>query len=358
MKKLFIVFITLICFFIFSSNLFASNEMFPVRDANGKWGYINSTGKVVIKIIFDDAKGFSEGLAAVKKGNLWAYIDTTGKKIIDFAFIDASSFSEGLAAVREKDIYTGYIDRTGKYVIEPKYAYAQACAFSGGLAAVWEYPGFKWGYINKTGSYVIAPQFKMTAARPFKEERAAVQIDNKWGYIDPKGSIIIEPQFFVALDFSEGMAMVQEVRVRKSYSYGESGSTTASGGNCGYINKMVQYVIKPSFSFALGFFEGLAAVEIGDERGYINKNGEIVISPRFDGGRGFSEGLAVVYIIDKKTYEMYFGYIDKSGNYIIKPANYFNAFDFSGGLALVITQSNQRIYIDKEGKVVWKPKKE
>ena len=84
----------------------------------------------------------------------------------------------------------------------------------------------KWGYINKIGSYVVAPQFKMAAARPFKEGRAAVQIDNKWGYIDPKGSIIVEPQFHVALDFSQGLAMVQNV----SYSYDQSGSASATGG--------------------------------------------------------------------------------------------------------------------------------
>jgi hypothetical protein len=208
-------------------------------------------------------------------------------------------------------------------------------------------------YHNLLRNYV-APQFKMTAARPFKEERAAVQIDNKWGYIDPKGSIIVEPQFHEALDSSEGLAMVQEV----SYSYDQSGSAAVTGGNCGYINKMGQYVIKPSFSFALGFSEGLAAVEIGDERGYINKDGEMVISPRFDGGRGFSESLAVVYITDMKTCEMNFGYIGKNGNYVIKPANYFNAFDFSNGLALVINEDNQKMYINTKGKIVWKPKKE
>ena len=52
---------------------------------------------------------------------------------------------------------------------------------------------------------------------------------------------------------------------------------------------------------------------------------------------------------------MYFGYIDKSGNYVVKPVNYFNAFDFSNGLALVINEDNQKMYINNKGKIVWKP---
>jgi hypothetical protein len=44
---------------------------------NGKWGYIDKTGTVVIAPQFDQvvgALGFPEGLAPVKKGGKWGYI--------------------------------------------------------------------------------------------------------------------------------------------------------------------------------------------------------------------------------------------------------------------------------------------
>jgi hypothetical protein len=71
------------------------------------------TGKYVINLQFDGARGFGEGLANVKAGDKWGYIDKSGKYIIDPQFDFASSFSENLAAVfiRGKGVY-GYIDKT------------------------------------------------------------------------------------------------------------------------------------------------------------------------------------------------------------------------------------------------------
>lgn len=61
---------------------------------NGKWGYIDNTGKVQIEPQFEDAKPFSNGLAAVKMNDLWGYIDSTGQIVIDPVFLDANSMNE------------------------------------------------------------------------------------------------------------------------------------------------------------------------------------------------------------------------------------------------------------------------
>ena len=41
-------------------------------------GYVNMEGKEVIKPQYDQANGFSEGLAAVCKGGKWCLIDKNG----------------------------------------------------------------------------------------------------------------------------------------------------------------------------------------------------------------------------------------------------------------------------------------
>lgn len=41
---------------------------------NGKWGFIDKTGKMVIPATFSGAKDFSEGLAAVEINGKWGYI--------------------------------------------------------------------------------------------------------------------------------------------------------------------------------------------------------------------------------------------------------------------------------------------
>ena len=43
-----------------------------------KMGYVNMEGKEVIKPQYDQANGFSEGLAAVCKGGKWCLIDKNG----------------------------------------------------------------------------------------------------------------------------------------------------------------------------------------------------------------------------------------------------------------------------------------
>ena len=65
----------------------------------------------------------------------------------------------------------------------------------------------KYGFIDKSGKVVIEPQFDN--AEPFSEGLACVEKDGKWGFIDKSGKMVIEPQFDGASDFSEGLAKVK-----------------------------------------------------------------------------------------------------------------------------------------------------
>lgn len=89
-----------------------------------KYGYIDSSGKVVIKPRFDLTFHFSEGLAAVEIGGKWGYIDKAGKMVIapkDLEHVE--DFRHGLAFVTTKDGKYGYIDSSGKYVWTPTLLY-------------------------------------------------------------------------------------------------------------------------------------------------------------------------------------------------------------------------------------------
>jgi len=76
---------------------------------------------------------FNENIAAIKKGNLWAFIDTSGTMLIDFredvvvtknGNEDYPIFNNDrcLISLKKDGIsYFGYIDKTGKTVIEPEF---------------------------------------------------------------------------------------------------------------------------------------------------------------------------------------------------------------------------------------------
>ena len=68
----------------------------------------------------------------------------------------------------------------------------------------------KTGYIGKTGAFVINPQFDGGGLfGGFLESFAVVQNSKLWGYIDKTGKFVIAPLFVWALDFRDGLARVQ-----------------------------------------------------------------------------------------------------------------------------------------------------
>ncbi|BAY99211.1 hypothetical protein NIES37_31900 [Tolypothrix tenuis PCC 7101] len=79
---------------------------------------ISTSTENTLKVQFDWVESFSEGMAAVKMGYKYGYIDTTGKLVVRMEYDKAEPFSEGVALVKidEKDVYSGYIDKTGNFM--------------------------------------------------------------------------------------------------------------------------------------------------------------------------------------------------------------------------------------------------
>lgn len=321
----------------------------PVRE---KYGYIDKTGKVVVRPSIFKAGHFIEGLAPVvlQYGDKWGFIDEFGKIAIEPKFEWVGYFSEGLAPVgllnTQGDTMVGYVDKTGKLMVMTMSQKVWDIGyFSEELAPVRVGYINECGYINKTGNWVITPKFHY--AGKFSEGLAAVQRTNlatahgyKWFFIDKNGNCAICPQLDLggAGNFSEGLAKVRRFDFYK----------------WGYMNKSGDWVIAPQFAEVSDFHEGLAAVKIdteGNYWGFIDKNGKWVVYPRFDEAGDFSEGLAAVSDL---KFNGYWGYIEKKGNYVIKP-QFWRAGNFYDGLASV-TIGDDSGYIDKTGKFVWRPK--
>lgn len=81
---------------------------------NNKFGYIDTTMKLVIPANYDNADDFSEGVAAVNMGGTgatypwtidggkWGYISRTGDLVIPFQYDWCSKFTDGVATAELK----------------------------------------------------------------------------------------------------------------------------------------------------------------------------------------------------------------------------------------------------------------
>jgi hypothetical protein len=113
-----------------------------------KYGYIDSTGKMVIQPIYEDAQNFSEGFAIVYTGKEYHVIDEKGKEIVA-SIGPIQTFHDGLAAFSDsKNSTQGYINTSGSIIIRPQFDTAGSFRADG--TAIVTKSG-KYEIINKKG---------------------------------------------------------------------------------------------------------------------------------------------------------------------------------------------------------------
>ncbi len=76
------------------------DDYIAYQDESGKWGFMDSEGKVVIEPQYEGARSFSNGLAAVLADGYWGYINHDRQMAIENQFLDAGYFTkDGVAFV-------------------------------------------------------------------------------------------------------------------------------------------------------------------------------------------------------------------------------------------------------------------
>ncbi len=303
-------------------------------DKPWKYGYIDKNGKEIIPCTFDDARSFSEGYAVVYKDGKGGVIDKSGKQVVPYKYDMISDFSEGLAKIETDDGRIGFINTKGEEVVPIKYLSSGSTDFSEGFAAVGvDYGDYaKCGYIDKTGKVVIEPVYDL--AGMFHDGRACVMKDGKYGYIDTKGHEVIPLiyDFFggdmFGKNFDDGVAVVY---IDKHYQI---------------IDKYGKAITEPKYTYyvEINTSEGLFNLGINDSNGLIDKRGkEIVPLKNSYGDIGVcKEG----FIRIKKNGK--WGFVDKTGKQVI-PCVYDDVRSFSGGYA-VVEKDGVYGYVNREGK--------
>jgi hypothetical protein len=225
--------------------------------------YIDKTGRPVFTIKAKEAGSFFDGLALYKAANnKCGYINTSGKIVIKakYPVSEIQPGSDGLFRVGKHDFYNA----EGNLVLSLEN-YDNVGVFSKGLAPVSK--NNKAGFVNKQGVLVIQPAFDEIGRAPFNEMGlACVRIGSKWGFIDRTGKMVIAPKYDFAVNFFDGLAQVGHI------------DTANKQANVYFIDSTMQ--IKGSAPSGVEnvwyFSQGLAPIKINGRWGFIDKQGEIL----------------------------------------------------------------------------------
>lgn len=186
----------------------------------GKYGFLDYEGNVVIPFGFVDAHSFQNGTAAVavegKYYPKWGFIDTCGKTVVPFRYYEVRNFREGLASVGrviDGKLRYGFVDAQGTETIPPQYASVRD--FRDGYALVGAFAAGPTPYylIDKEGSsrlpyalYDVNDSGRyghMTAAVPDSAGRL------RYGLIDKRGRAVIPFRYDRITIYSEWDAQTQ-----------------------------------------------------------------------------------------------------------------------------------------------------
>lgn len=204
------------------------NGLVKVKDRdNGKYGFINKEGNLVIPCIYDQTRYFSEGLCSVALGDnymnyKWGCIDTQGKIVIPIIY-------DGFWGIFENGYIEVYNNGRGTLL---------------GLDAQ-PIPGFTWKYDE---------------VRRIHEGFARFEQDGKMGFLNTKGDVVIPAIYDFASFFVDGIACVCIDDKYGKHKYGG-------------INTEGILVIPCIYDNVFYFENGIALVQKGDQVGLIDKYG-------------------------------------------------------------------------------------
>lgn len=253
---------------VFGFGTYGFDEGMTAIEVKKKWGFMSSDGKVAIQPKYDWVSHFQDGLATARLGKSDYFIlDKSGKetKVQAANLMEIRRPGNGMIPIKTLEKQFGFVDTTGKTVIEPTFK--AVGYFVDGLAWAKTWEG-KVGYIDRSGNWKI--EAKYDAAHEFSEGLGRVKLETTWLYVKPDGTEV-KVDAETPKDFHEGLAEAKRDTL------------------WGFIDKSGKWKIEPKFENTREFKNGLAAAKSGGLWGFIDTSGNWKIEPTFQTARDFEK---------------------------------------------------------------------
>ncbi len=249
-----------------------SNGLARCRSLEGKYGYLDATGKRVIEPSLDIADDFENNRAIVSVNNRYGLIDRTGKWIVPNEYDFFYDLGDGYYQTKTEDGKTGVIDSLGNVILEPAFDevfHIQKPYFTvekDGLNGCYDLKGKEiYPPVSSRGVYFYTGQCIV-----IKEE--------KYGLIDSTGKVLIPTKYDSIGYFFKGRASV------------------LSGRKFGAVDSTGKEFIAPKYEELRPFLNGFGVYKLKGKYGFVDVEGKELTEAKF-------EEAAVLVDPDRKEFE-------------------------------------------------------
>ena len=304
------------------------------------YGYINDKGNFIIEPKYQNAYDFNEfGIAIVWENNLAGVINTQGEYVIKPIYGSINPYKEGRAIYILKDTM-GVVDEKGNRITKKTYNFISDYNDGRAIVGVNNSDGvYDYGYIDRDGNEVIPTQF--LEANGFEDGVAIIKTkDNKYGLIDKDGKLINTYNHGYVSQYGEGVMVFAD----------------SLNGPFGYINKEGKEIIKPIYTMANEFKDGIAVVSTQEpynsKYGAINLDGKYVFQSIYNEINHLGEGrvaLGMPLTHEKGKSPSIYAIGDSTGK-ILTDFKYLVVGDYEKGLSYGSNNSDT-FFIGKDGNI-------
>ena len=288
MRTTIIILLILTSFFTYGQG----NGLYKFQSENGKYGFIDKTGKIKIKAEYLIVGDFSEGLCyvskeVIKKGYKWIFIDTLGNKVFDIKDnFPETEFSEGFARISSFE-EQWFVNKSGINEFGKTWKGGQG-EFKNGIAYVSDKQFSDFYPINTKGERIDTKTFSRVeiynsrkndnletkSKTEFKSDKFVPFQENElWGFKDSLNNVVIKPEFYKVDKFENGVCAV---RINKrEFEFANDYFLDAIIDENGKILNEIPMHCYRGFQGELIKFYG--APHFGGGVHYLNKKGEKII---------------------------------------------------------------------------------
>lgn len=335
-------------------------KLIPIKNKYDLYGFVDTTGKWVIKPKYDDAQDFIEGFSAVCVNDSCFFINKNNERLGNIYFNEIESFYNGIAVVKKGNQYY-LLNRSGQLISESYEEISSSqnniyvCKKNGLYGAidskaniiipfVYQKLGdFKNGYSyykkNRTGLINIKNQTTLDnwdwISDVNTNQHVIVKLNNKFGIINTSGDIILEPKYDLLEECSENIYVVVSNSLYGFYNIKDKCFETT-----------IEYAYKNQLKASEYYQENYFKVFKNNDVGLMDKNGKIIINYGTFQSISFNENNLLKVQKNNK-----FGFVDYRQKTII-PIDYEYADNFSHSTTIV-AKSNTYSILDKSGKVIY-----